>query len=378
MNLSSDPKVWEYFELRLCKGGKKLARCDICAKIFEFLASSTSDLRSHLLATHQINLPEMEASSESSTKVYVVSDGNDQESIEHKDGKPEVGENKDGKQTDGENEDGNQTDGENKDGNPENGEKNDGKSVEVEHKDYNGDTSEVNSVEGNKDDTRDKDGKSLDDENKEDKSVSGDPKDDKPVNGDPKDGKSVDGEVREGKVDNEEQGKPTKSWLKSAQSMCKLYNKTFRVAEMAEKMEEGGDQSMTSEEIQESLVKITKFLMGHRDGNLEMMSFENILEYLESRGHLNISTTDTDFSTNNMPNWMKLADGMCKKYGRRFRMAEVANSIPDSDGKTVTPVEVWEGITKVGKVLTRNEEGCYQQIMALEKIVQYVDSKTSQ
>ena len=311
MNLSKDPKVWKYFELRLCKSGKKLARCDMCAKIFECPASSTSDLRRHLLAAHQINLSEMEAPMESSIEVPLASDGNDVD-----------GENKDGKSVDGENNGGKSVDGEN----------NDGKSVDVELKD----------------------GKSVD--------------------GEPKDGK-LDSEPKDGKVGGEEDGNPTKSWLKSAQSMFKRYNKTSRVAEMAGKLEEG-DKSVTNEEIQQSLVRITKFLMGNKDGNVEMMSFEKILEYLETKGHLNLNITDPKMNTT-MPNWMKLADGMCKKYGRRFRMAELAGGIPESEEQTVTPAEVWEGITRVGKVLTRNEEeGCYQQIMALEKIVQYVDSKT--
>ena len=191
MTLSGDPKVLEYFELRLCKSGKKLARCDMCAKIFEFQASSTSELRRHLLDAHQINLSEMGAPVESSSGASAGSNKSDvADSKQQGEDKPLGNEQKDGKSVD----------------------------------------DDASNDEQSVDDTL-KDGKTAD---------SGNTAEDKLDNGDPKYGKLLNEEENKGKVEGEDQGKPTKSWLKSAQSMCKMYNKTFRVAEMAEKLEEGG------------------------------------------------------------------------------------------------------------------------------------------
>ena len=282
--LQQHPEVWECFELRVGRGGKKLARCDMCARIFVCKASA-STLRRHLRTAHPTTRKDVSGTLDSygqngTSLLYVTSDGYDQ--VENEDDQ-------------------------------------------------------------------------LDDEvnNTIDQSVTS---------------------VEDVNSDNSKEG--TKTWLKSVQSMSKKFNKTFRVAEMAEKMEDGDDCSVTKEEIQESAVLITKFLMQNMDGNVEMMSFEKVLEYLETKGHLDIDNTKT--STNmNMPKWLTRAEEMCKSNSRRLRIAELAGGVENVDSAVVvTAAEVLAGITKVGMVLTR-DEGCWQQIMALEKIIQYVDSKTS-
>ena len=68
LNLPGQSDVWGYFEVRVGKSGKRLARCDMCASVFKLQTdSSMSNLRRHITTVHQITLSDQTSPADDET-----------------------------------------------------------------------------------------------------------------------------------------------------------------------------------------------------------------------------------------------------------------------------------------------------------------------